>query len=504
MRANHCTMTFLMLFVVVLFLPNQVFAQLQQGIQSYRDGDYTRAVELLERAQQKEPDSSAAAFFLGMAHKQSGDFEEALVQLRRSVRLEPKIKEALVELIDVLYKLYSPKNAEEAFEWIEVAEEQGIYEGKVAFLKGLFLQKEERYEEAVESFERASSKNPRLKQSSEFQIARCYAKLQDLDQAKLRLEAAIQQDPTSDLAGFARRYVDLIEERIKAERPLRLTLGAYGQYDTNVVLKPIESSLAPDIQDEESLVLTSTARVDYVPRLEGDWLFNAYYAGTSVLHDKFSTSHDVLSNTLYAAPGYRLENGAVNLAIQYDHALVRDPSYKEYVGSLTVGPLYRRLLSSNQILELSAGYRRNSYYRPVLVQDEDRDGAGLVSYVSWVWLFMEDGFFNAKYSFSMDDTDGRNWDKKTQSLSLNVGIPVVTDLVFQLSGMATFDNYNNHHTVFGNKREDDMYQGSIGFDWNAYKDIHVIFQFSAISNDSNIGIYDYDREIYTVGIEYRY
>ena len=481
-------------------------AELQEGIRSYQEGDYARALEMLERARQEDPESSAAAFFLGMTHKQLGHHEQALTHLRRSVRLTPKIKEALVELIDVLYKLYSAENAEEAFRWIEVAEEEGIYPGKVAFLKGLFLQKQERYDEAVRSFERAARKNDRLKQSSEFQIARCYARQQNLEQAKVRLQAAIQQDPTSDLAGFARRYVDLIEKSIKAQRPLRLTLGAYGQYDTNVVLKPIETSLAPDIQDEGSRAFTGTVRMDYVPRLSGKWLFNAYYAGSVVLHDKFSTSHDVISNTIYAAPGYSLEDGrsALNLAIQYDHALVRDPDYEAYVGSLTVGPLYRRLLTANHILEVSAGYRRNSYYRPVLAQEEDRDGTGLASHLSWIWLFMENGFFNAKYAFATDDTDGANWDKISQSVSLNVGIPLRSDLLLQVSGVLGFDNFDNPHTVFGKKREDDLYQGSIGLDWNVYKDLHVICQFSAIRNDSNLAIYDYDREIYTVGLEYRY
>lgn len=498
--------TFVVVFLMFLSLLNapMVCAQLEQAIATYQEGNYLKAIELLEQAKQASPDSSAVAFFLGMSHKQLGQQEQALIHLRRSLELEPRIKEALLELVDVLYRLYSPEHAEEAFRWIRVARQQGIYPGKAAFLKGLFLQKQERYDEAIQSFQEASELNERYKQPAAFQIARCHAKQQDLEKAKRSLLAAIQQDPGSDLAGFARQYVDLIEKRIKAQRPLHLTLGAYGQYDSNVVLKPVESALAPDITDEGSRAFTGTARVDYVPTLENNWLFNAYYSGAGVFHDKFSTSHDVISNTLYAAPGYRLENGAVNLAVQYDHALVRDPSYKEYVDVLSVGPLYRRLITSNQILELSAGYRRSAYARPVLVEDEDRDSTGLTSYLSWFWLFQEEGFLNAKYAFAMDDADGRNWDKASHSVSLNFGAPIVPGVIFQLSGQAAFDRYDHHHSVFEVQREDSLYQGSIGLNWNVYKDIYLIGQFSAIRNDSNIGIYDYARELYTLGVEYRY
>jgi tetratricopeptide (TPR) repeat protein len=499
------TMSVVLLCFVVLLAQNpESQAQLQRGISSYQEGNYTEAIEILEHEKQTSPDSSAVEFFLGMSHKQLGDHDRALAHLRRSIQLEPRIKESLVELIDVLYKLYTPAHAEEAFSLIEIAEKENIYPGKIAFLKGMFLQQQEKYEDAISSFETAAHRNEALRQAADFQIARCYTKKQDLKRARLRLEAAIQQDPTTDLAGFARQYVELIEKRMEAERPIRLTVGLYGQYDTNVVLKPIDDALAPDVTDEGSRAFMGSVRLDYIPRLQGDWLFNAYYAGSGVFHDKFSKSHDSISNSIYLAPGYRIKNGAFNLTMRYDHALVRDPSYKGYMGAFTIAPMLRRVLTPTQILELSAGWRRSSYYRSVFLRDEDRDATGFVGYLSWIWLYKKDGFLNARYSFATDNTDGANWDRCSHAFSLNLGIPVAEKVLLQLSGMAAFDLYDNQHTIFQVTRNDSRYQGSIGIDWNAFRNFHVIGQFSAIRNDSNIAIYDYDREVYTLGIEYRY
>ncbi len=491
-----------MLAVLLVMKGAEGWAQLQEGLDEYQAGNYEKAIELLEEA---DKGSSAVEFLLGMSYKKMGDYDRALHHLRNSVKLEPKIKEALPELIDTLHKLYSPENAGEAYEWIRVAETQDIFPGRIAFLKGLFLQKEGKYQEAMASFEEAGRRNPKIRQAAEFQIARCYAKTNELDEAKLRLEAAIQQDPSSDLAAFARQYADLIQERIRAGRPLRLTLGAYGQYDTNVVLKPLESSLAPEKTDEGSRAFTGLVRLSYMPRLEGRWLFNSSYTGSGLFHDKFSTSHDVISNSIYMAPGYSLdEKSAVSLSLGYDHALVRGPSYKRYVGSFTAGPLYRSLISDRQMVDFFVGYRRDSYYRPVLSPHEDRDGSGLTSYLNWVYMFKQDGLLRARYEFSDHDTDGMNWEKSVHGLSLNLRVPVAPKLGLNLGGKVTLEDYENRHSIFGVQRNDDTYYGSIGMDWEVTDSVTLIGQFAATRGRSNIPIYDYERELYTVGLEYRY
>ena len=37
-----------------------------------------------------------------------------------------------------------------------------------------------------------------------------------------------------------------------------------------------------------------------------------------------------------------------------------------------------------------------------------------------------------------------------------------------------------------------------------YRNMNLVLQFTAYRSDSNIAIYDYDRQIYSIGIEYRY
>lgn len=489
---------------MIAWFPSSVFSQepasLKEGIAQYKEENYEEAIEILTKARQEAPSSSVAAFFLGMAYKQVMNYKESFVQFRDAVTLTPRIKEALVELIDVALQL---DKKEIALKWLRVAEEEEIFPAKVAFLKGLLLSKEGRRKEAVEAFEKAKSLDPSVSQAADIQIAMSYLKDNELKKAGQRFESAIVKNPQSDLAGFARQYQDLIEQRLWLERPFRFALSVFGQYDTNVVLKPTEEALATPGTQEESPVLNSAFTVNYVPRLKGPYLFNAQYAIASSLHQKNSSTHDALSNSVSLSPGYNFGEYALSLVTTYTHTLVKNPSYKAYLGTISVGPLLRMVLGENHLLEFYAGYEDNEYVQPPLNNDdEDRDGKGPTASFSWVWLFRENAFFNLRYQYNKQDTDGINWDYRGRKFSLNLIYPLSDKVKFQASGQAYFQDYENTHTTFGVIREDETYTVSTGLIWQFHKTANLIAQYTRIRGDSNLAIYDYERDLYTLGCEY--
>ena len=96
------------LLLIFLFL-HPAFAQvpdtLREGIEQYQKENYEEAIEILTKVRRERPASSQAAFFLGMAYKQTMDYPKAAQNLQEAVTLAPPIKEALVELIDTLSQL---------------------------------------------------------------------------------------------------------------------------------------------------------------------------------------------------------------------------------------------------------------------------------------------------------------------------------------------------------------------------------------------------------------
>lgn len=476
-------------------------ASLQEGMDQYKQENYKEAIEAFKKARAEDPDSSVAAFYLGLAYKQTFDYEKALGHFRDAVTLTPRIKEALIELVDVAMQL---GDIEEAKRWIGVAEEADVLPAKTAFLKGLILREEGKNREAEEAFEKAKSLDPTIAQASDIQIALGHIMERELKKAKESFESAITQDPQSDLAGFARQYLDTVERRLELERPFRFTLGMFGQYDDNMVLKSNDEAQASIATNEESNVLNSSFRVNYVPAMQGPWLFNARYAVMSSLHEKNVHSHDSFSNYVSINPGYNFGNFAVNLSTEYSHSMVRGPSYKKYSGSFSSGPLFRFAIKGNQLLEIFSGYTNTEYFKPSLAPEEDRDSYGYKSYASWMWLFKEESLLNLRYQFRYLNTDGKNWDNISHGFSANFAMPVAERVKLQLNGSFKDQDFENTHTTFDVKRDDNIYSFSGGFTWEYFEDTTFVAQYSYNRNESNIKAYDYTRNLFTMGVEYRF
>jgi hypothetical protein len=74
----------------------------------------------------------------------------------------------------------------------------------------------------------------------------------------------------------------------------------------------------------------------------------------------------------------------------------------------------------------------------------------------------------------------------------------------QLGGEVYLQNYRNVHTFYGVKREDKTYTAMAGFTWDFHKYVTLNAQYNYIRADSNIDLYDYDRHLCTVGVEFKF
>ncbi len=497
------------LFIIAL-LPVTAFGgspdTIQEGIRQYQAQNFEEAVELFQKARTEAPKSSEAAFWLGITYKQQNNFQDSLSHLWDAVTLTPHVREAAVELIDVLYRL---NRLEEAKQWIAVAEREEIFPGKTAFLKGMVLTKEGRYSESIASFETAKGLDNSYTQAADFQIGLSYMLDRKYQQAAERFRVTVTQDPVTDLAAFARRYQDLVEERNWIERPVRLTLTLLGQYDTNMLQEPYIYHGLGEGGEQQSFAMLNTLRVDVVPTLPGRWLFNASGAFSHRLHERHSDTHDLLASTLSIAPGYSFGRFAVNLSANYTYIVKRDPSYTRYSDNFSGGPLVRFLLTEeqDQLLELYAGYLRKDYFVLPLDPNEDPRANGLDSYISWVRLFKNGAILNLKYGFIVENTDGPNWQNRGHRFTANGIIPLRRQFKLQLGAEAFLQDFENPSTipVFDRaKRRDRIYTGIAGLTWDIHKNVSLILQYTGIRAYSNIFVYDYDRSIYSAGAELRF
>ena len=83
-------------------------------------------------------------------------------------------------------------------------------------------------------------------------------------------------------------------------------------------------------------------------------------------------------------------------------------------------------------------------------------------------------------------------------------MPLNDALKFNVSGEAYYQRYNPDNTNFLKKREDMTYTWSAMLSYEFYKNIEAHLQYVYIRDDSNIAIYDYRKNVSSVGVEVRY
>jgi len=503
---KHVFLQYVAVFIAIVTFVTPSLCQeiplFKEGIEQYKEENYEEAADILEKVRRLYPKSSPAAFFLGMTYKQMMDYPKALTNFRDAVTLRPRIKQALIELIDVAVQL---GKIEEAKQWIAVAERHEIYAPRMAFLTGQILVKEGKNMEAVEAFERAKSLDASLAQAADIQIALSYMKERKLKEAKERFLTAILQDPESDLATFARQYQDMVEQRIALERPLRITVGLSEQFNTNLLSNPSDPDFTSGAADQQVYSTAPSLRVNYAPSLTGPWLFTAQYALSGNLHDEYATSRDTVSTSVNMTPGYNFGTYSLNLPISYSYSLLRDPSYKEYSDSLSMGLMARKAFGGHHMIELFGGFNRKEYFQPPTREEEDKDATGYNAYISWIWI-IKDIFLNLKYEYIYEDADGKWWDNEGHKFSANAVLPLFDMVKLQLSGQSYYQDYRNNHLLLSDKdrRDDETHTASVGLTWEFMKNTSMILQYTKTRVNSNIGYYEYEQGLYSTGLEYRY
>ncbi len=257
------------IFFLFFFLPFIALAEtaLEKGIKEFQEENYEEALIFFQDARKTDPKSTTAAFYLGLTYKILEDPASAIPHLRDAVSYTPRIKEALVELIDVLIQT---DRFEEAKKWIEVAEKEQISPARVQFLKGIGLLKENKNDEAIVAFEKAKELDKTLTQAADFQIANAYMRLGMLKESKKRFQSLITIDPKSDLAGYARDYEKAITDKLEAERPFRLSLSLGYKYDSNVNARPSTGTVFDNpnysslVSGQEDYSLNASIRATYI------------------------------------------------------------------------------------------------------------------------------------------------------------------------------------------------------------------------------------------------
>lgn len=498
MRLKLSLLGVLLAFVFISLTHSDEPKTLEEGITYYRQENFDEAGAVLKKARQEDPNSSLAAYYLGLTYKQLQAYKEAKIHLIDAVTLTPKIKGALLELIEVLYYL---DEFSEALRYIEIAEKEGIRPAQTAFLKGLVLMKENRNAEAITSLKTAKELDPTLTQTADYQIGLAYLKERSLKKAKEAFGEVAILNPNTDIARFAHQYIEAIERRLEIEKPFKFTVGVAFQYDDNVLLKPGDATVAADITNEDDFREVFTFRGDYDKRftelLGLKLVYSLYFANQNDLG-----TYDVLSNTATLMPTLHFKDAFLGFPASYNRTQV---GKKDYLSTIGVNPLLNLKLGQSQMLQITLKYQNKDFLRSPINTDENRDANDFAASASLFLFFAENkGFLSLQYEINRDEARGSNWRYLGNKGTIALLLPLLERFKASVSAEIFFQDFTKNHTIYNVERKDSVYTASAMLVYNFFKDTELQLRYTHVRDDSNIVIYDYNRNIYSLGVEYKF
>jgi len=452
----------------------------------------------LKKAREEDPTSTLAAYYLGLAYKQAQDYREAVKNLNDAVTYRPKIKGALIELIDCLYQL---DRLNEAEKWISEAEAEGIRPAQVKFLKGLILLKGDRLDEAIAAFRNAEDLDGSMKQACDYQMGVAHLKGKRFRDAKEAFREVIIVSPGSNIANYANEYVDAISKREEAMKPLKINLGFAWQYDDNVVLQPTDSALVSNVSDKGDSRQVWTGSAEYDHRfnealgLKGSYSF--YYGKQNDLG-----FYDMVTNNFIIQPSMYFANGLLTFPSGYSHTIVND---KAYLSSPLATGIYNFMVGKSNMGQVNVKYQYRDYLWDPSTNDEDRTGNDLGGGFGWYYFFASGkGFLNLRYGLNREWTFGNNWEYAGNRITGAALVPIIDRLNLTVSGDVYLQDFANSNSIFHVYRKDRIYTLSALAAYKFYKDSEIQMQYTFIKDSSNISLYDYNRNIYSVGVNIKF
>jgi tetratricopeptide (TPR) repeat protein len=485
----------------------------QQAMKNLEKENLEEALDDLTQAWQKGTHTAEKAFLLGVVYRKMLNYPKAQEYLEQAVSLKPNFPDARRLLADTLLALDKP---DLAMPQLQELERIGYQPAQTAFLQGMAATKQKRYAEAVEYFRKAEQ-DPSLAQEAKLQISLALAAQNRLKEAKQNLDELVALAPQTQTAGFAQRYSNALERRIKELSPFHFyaTLGL--DWDSNVTVQPGNASAAQLVSGRGDMVYTYSGTFEYNFFPTKAYGLLAQYYVMQNFHPRLST-FDQWTNILGLVPMYQFTNSKLWFPFSFNYT---DLQSDKYYTAFTLAPTYLYMVSPKTGLEVKLRAAKEYYWFDESLQNlqfpfpQDRRTDQSYGGSLGVYYFFkeQEGFLQGRLTYQHNFATGSNWDMSSYQMFLMAQYPFTKRFKMSTFLNLLLEPYDNKW--FGTtslfevpaihaKRRDTTLMYGVNATYDIYKGLEFKVQYYLIRDYSNISIYDYTRHIVGCQLGFRY
>ena len=500
--------SFLIVLITCIFIQSLVFAQdaqyqpLISGMEHYRDGKYKEALKDFQKASAIFPDDPDIPFYVGLTYLQLNEPEKAIEYFKKTLTKDPEYTDAHFQLGVVLIqkKAYQDSIAhlEKVYKKEPAREDLGYFLGFAYYQTG-------EYKKALEYLEKSKTKDKTIESLTLYYTGLARQQLGKNKEAVAAYKKIIITDPTSPLAAPSQRLIETIEPEKIVKKRFGLEFTTKLQYDDNIILVPTTNVFNLRDKEKKSTIELFYLRGEYAFIRESNYdlsvSYGFYQTITNSMRDMDVQDH-ILSLDLSkrGSMGSMPYDFKINYA--YDYLL---SDYHYLLQRHTIRPTFILMENKRNLSVFQYAFQIKEFREKPLFPEDNRDAinheAGVIHF-----LRFNDAKHHIKagYFYDREITEGDNWDYSGNKLVTGFQYTFPKDIRLTADYEYKMIRYKNNNIYFDKKREDTerslntVVSKDIGKGWS------VSLEYLRRRNSSNIDLYDYRKNLYSVGLSWRW
>lgn len=398
-------------------------------------------------------------------------------------------------------KLLDQGQAEEAYRLLQAKHATGQDDVETTFLLGQSAMLLKRPAEAARLYEGILAKDPKLPRVR-LELGRAYAAMGKTEKAQEQFQAVLVDTPPPAVGENIRKFLASMESQKKWN-----VRGSAGYiYDSNVNAGPpvntvlmfgVPFQLDKDSKEKSDSGYTASLEAGYLLDLSNNVTLQADVSYNRVGYEHL---HEYNSDVFSGSLGPTLEKEAFILSApvvaEYVQIGQERYSYAFGLAPQVLVPITERLVANASVV----GQKKHYY-----VNDGIRNGTIWSATAGARYYCWQNGFVQASYRHAEERTEEDYLDNHSNGGSLGFYTGLPAGFFLYLAPGISFTRYDEAEAAFDDRRRDIEYTvvANLSKEFGT-TGLSAAIGYTFTRNDSNLGLYDYDRNQLTAQLSWAF
>ena len=490
---------------LALFAGDALTDSVDNGVRALEAGNPASALACFQKALESNSDDVTALLGKGLALVAQEQAEAALAPLERAKGLAPQDPNVLFALGKAYLACGRARQATSELERVKALDPSRANLG--VFL-GLAYLKAGKNGKALEDLAETEATSPDLNAVATLYAGVALARLGRHEDAAKALAAVEQIVPGSPVARAADHFKATVGQPLPG-RAFRGSLRLGLQHDDNATQVPGTDQFGLHDQKHQTYGMLLDANFAYDLSRRADWLVTAEYDVFQTMNFSFHTTdlqdHTLALNSLYTAGQAAGMPCHLGLQLATDYLRVANSSFLQRTTVLPYAVLVEKPWTATTFLARSQWKNFLGQGTTVDGAAQDRDATNLFVGATQRVNLPRDMTLWLGYLHDDEAADGDDWDYRGRILHAGLRCPLPTrDMLLTTLVQFHRRDYRNTHTYAGHRRCDRELTLSVNLRCPLGERTGVFLEYLRDRNDSDIRLYSYSRDVYTVGLEHSF